>query len=501
MKTSLRLFGALCALAFSINQVQAEPDPSGTSSVQLTLELRDGSRVVGKSVEDTLSFHSAALGDMKLPWAGIRSIEFAGANSSMARLTAANGDGFAVTLAAETLRVETGFGRTEMPVKLIRSVRVSPPATANAAAGTAQLAIELRDGSHVVGKGLDDALNFHSSAMGDLKLTWAGIRSIEYAGTNTDMARLTATNGDVYEVQFATPSVRVETSFGKSELPVKLIRSVKVSAAGRSGPWPPGLVSLWSGDGGGYDPAGGNTATLCGNATCADGMIGQAFSFDGVNSYMKIPQSPNLNFSDQITIAFWMKAAADNPMTTVQGLVASDFYIVEIDAQNGRWGVNFAVRTTANQPISSSGIATAVHFTHISQANGGGAPVTPGQWRHIAATYDGAKLQLYVDGRPWGNPMRETGTILPMLPKSFLTIGSEDGRTICPECFGNRYFKGLIDQAAIYNRALSPAEIQALCAAQNNGELLPPPTPASDATPAIMPGMIRHTSGDAGLRY
>ena len=491
-----RLLGALCALAFCCCPVQAASDATSQSRVQLAIELRDGSRVVGKSVEDALSFHSAALGDMKLSWAGIRSIEFAGTNTSLARLTATNGDGFAITLAAETLRVETGFGQTEMPVKLIRSVRVSPPAGANVAAGpeTAQLAIELRDGSHVVGKGLDDALNFHSPAMGDLKLTWAGIRSIEYAGTNTDRARLTATNGDVYEVQFSTPAVHVETSFGRSELPVKLIRSIKVSAAGRAGPWPPGLVSLWSGEGSGYDPAGGNTAALCGNATFADGKIGQAFSLDGVNSYVKIPQSPNLNLTDQITIAFWMKAAADNPMTTVQGLVVSDFYVVEIDAAHGgRWGVNFAVSTTANAPMDASGHTSIVNFTHTSQANGSSAPVTSGQWHHIAATYDGAKLQLYVDGMPWGNPMRETGTLVPMLPKSYLTIGSEDGRTTCPECFGNRYFKGLIDEVAIYNRALPAREIQALCAAQNNGEPMRPPQAL------VPPGIIRQVINPALL--
>jgi hypothetical protein len=231
MKTIPRLFGALCALAFCSSTAQAAPADAAQSPVQLTIELRDGSRVVGKSPGDTLGVHSAAMGDLQLSWAAIRSIEYAGTNTSLARLTAANGDGFAVTLAADALRVETAFGQTEMPVKLIRSVKVAPPArqATAAAVGAAQLAIELRDGSHVVGKGLDDTLNFHSSAMGDLKLTWAGIRSFDYAGTNTETARLTATNGDVYEVQVTTPAVRVETSFGKTELPVKLIRSVKVS--------------------------------------------------------------------------------------------------------------------------------------------------------------------------------------------------------------------------------------------------------------------------------
>ena len=108
---------------------------------------------------------------------------------------------------------------------------------------------------------------------------------------------------------------------------------------------PSGLVSLWSGEGDCGDCADGNVGTLCGNAAFADGKVGQAFSFDGANSYVKIPQSPNLNPGGQVTIAFWMKAAADNPMTTVQGLVASDFYVVEIDSQNGANGASILPST------------------------------------------------------------------------------------------------------------------------------------------------------------
>ena len=168
------LMGLLCA--------QAAPTGTSNSGFQLTIELRDGSRVVGKTLEDTLSFHSAALGDMKLSWAGIRSIEYA-ADTGTARLTATNGDGFTIQLVADTLRVETGFGKTDLPVKLIRSIKVTLLATPNIQAASAnesgsRLTIELRDGSHVVGKGLDDTLIFHSTAMGDLKLTWAGIRSL-----------------------------------------------------------------------------------------------------------------------------------------------------------------------------------------------------------------------------------------------------------------------------------------------------------------------------------
>ena len=97
---------------------------------------------------------------------------------------------------------------------------------------------------------------------------------------------------------------------------------------------------------------------------------------------------------------------------------------------------------------------------HVSDANGGGAPVTAGRWHHVAATYDGAQLRLFIDGQPWGNPMPHTGAIAPMLPDSFVAIGSEDGRITAPDCIGQRYFKGLIGEVAIYDRALSAAEIR-----------------------------------------
>jgi hypothetical protein len=106
-------------------QANGVPDPSSTdeSSPQLTFDLRDGSRVVGKSLKNTFSFRSPAMGNFKLAWAGVRSIEYAETNTDLARLTATNGDLFVIQLSAVGLRVETGFGQIVLPVKLIRSVK------------------------------------------------------------------------------------------------------------------------------------------------------------------------------------------------------------------------------------------------------------------------------------------------------------------------------------------------------------------------------------------
>jgi hypothetical protein len=104
----------------------AEPETPYKQSpgVQLSVELRDGSRVIGETMEDTLSFHSATLGEMKLRWSGIRTIDY-GAETDAAHLTASNGDSFTVQLSADALRLKTEFGDTKLPMTLIRSIKVS----------------------------------------------------------------------------------------------------------------------------------------------------------------------------------------------------------------------------------------------------------------------------------------------------------------------------------------------------------------------------------------
>ena len=448
----------------------AEPVSTHEPGYRLSIELRDGSRVIGQTTDDILSFHSATLGDMKLSWAGIHAVEYA-ADTDTARLTATNGDAFTVQLSTDTVHLETSFGKIDLPVKLLRSIKVLPAAILNASGGSAamngsssRLTIELRDGSHVVGKSLDDTLNFHSPAMGDLKLTWAGIRSIEYTA-DTDIARLTETNNDVYEVRFADPTVRLETSFGKTELPVKLIRSITVSQTGKLGQLPTGLVALWSGDGDGNDSVGGHDATVPPGITYAPGKVGQGFAFDGQEHRILVPSAPELNFGDNqdFSITTWIEPQPSNTSFGVMSIVDKRFLDpsdspspgYEISLQDGR-------------------IHTRIMNTPFGPA---GPDMRDGQFHLVALTVQRnspAGGHLFVDGYP----------VLTFDTTSLRgDLSNDQPLHIGCNCFPNfnGFFKGIINQVALYNRALSALEIQTIYKDANNGEL--PRSPVSPKLP------------------
>ena len=211
-------------------------------------------------------------------------------------------------------------------------------------------------------------------------------------------------------------------------------------------------VAWWHADGNVRDSAGRDDGILVGNPLYSRGIVGEAFEFDGAGSYVKILKFRMPDVRKGITITFWMKASANNEMHNYQGLVASDYYGVEIsNGFQSNMGVNFYVSSDRGNSWGA-----------ISEANGGGATITAGEWHHIAGTYDGADVALYIDGQAWGNSASYSGNVSPISRSGFLAIGSEDGRTAFPNCLGTRYFNGLIDEVRIYNRAMSASEIRSI---------------------------------------
>jgi len=80
----------------------------------------------------------------------------------------------------------------------------------------------------------------------------------------------------------------------------------------------------------------------------------------------------------------------------------------------------------------------------------GGAGADIGQWVHLAGTYDGSSWNLYRNGQLLGSTADSVGAVE---VNAGWAIGSRGGGT------ADRLFGGLIDDARIYDRALSYGEI------------------------------------------
>lgn len=76
---------------------------------RLTVELRDGSRVVGDSVAKNFEFQSALLGKIKMAVKDIRAVECVSSNS--VKLSTVNGDSLTVAFADSSFAVKTSLAK------------------------------------------------------------------------------------------------------------------------------------------------------------------------------------------------------------------------------------------------------------------------------------------------------------------------------------------------------------------------------------------------------
>jgi hypothetical protein len=343
-----------------------------------------------------------------------------------------------------------------------------------------RLTVELRDGSRVVGTSVEKYFKFHSALLGDLKLDVKDIRSVECVSSNA--AKLSTANGDSLAVSFVDPAFALKTSFGKVELPVDSLRKFSVASGLASGTYRlPGLVALWSAEGDARDSVGGNHGVLEGKIGFAPGKLGQAFSFADENADVKIPASASLNVGagGGFTLAAWI-----NPSD-----VSGHHPLFEWNTADGTtyWGVHFYIDADSFNAgpgaLYGNILDSAGNWHQIHSASGA---VVAGAFQHVALTYEknSGLAKIYCNGVLIAQQF--LGRFNPQT--SFdLYLGKR------PLTQGETYtFAGLLDEAAIYNRALSAPEIQTICRQDNNGEPLPPPAGA----PVLMPanGMFRFSS-------
>jgi glucose/arabinose dehydrogenase len=230
-------------------------------------------------------------------------------------------------------------------------------------------------------------------------------------------------------------SYRVRANDGSSNL-----SGYSNSASATTGSAPPtaGLVAAFSFDegagGSSADASGnGNVGTINGATWSTQGRFGGALSFNGTDNTVRVPSSTSLNLSAAMTLEAWINPAA----------VQSDWRTI-MQRQPDAYFLN---ASNSNGPLLPSGGGT---FGATTAYVSGSTASPVGVWTHVALTYDGATLKLYVNG-VLANSQARTGTIQSGTNPLWIGGNSPYGE----------YFQGLIDELRIYNRALTQAEIQA----------------------------------------
>ncbi|MFB0554050.1 MAG: LamG domain-containing protein, partial [Phycisphaerae bacterium] len=197
------------------------------------------------------------------------------------------------------------------------------------------------------------------------------------------------------------------------------------------------LVGYWKFDEGSgtiaYDSSGnGLDGTLNGDPQWVAGQLGGALDFDGNGDFVEVPHSPLLSITDEITIAAWtyMRANASGEMAIVS---------------KGGWAAN-------DLPYELTETPGGVIFWQFYDDGGRDtcAPDSPpvDEWHHIAGTYDGTIFKCYIDGE-LADEWAYAGT----MPENTASVN------IGQRTRGGCLFNGIIDEVAIYNRALSEDEI------------------------------------------
>ncbi len=189
----------------------------------------------------------------------------------------------------------------------------------------------------------------------------------------------------------------------------------------------------------------------------AFGRVGGGFGLD-VSNHLDVAHAPELD-PEQFTLELWAFVPADHQPSrrTHPWLVGKNLH----EAADGNYGL--AILNGRAQARLNIGGGT----TNAFRAGGDERSALQVEaWNHLAFSYDGTNLQLYVNGAP----VATTAVGRVRRPGAHpLVFGRR------PDGSGDGYpFRGVIDEVRLYDRALSPAQVRARHMRPEAAEAVPP---------------------------
>lgn len=210
-----------------------------------------------------------------------------------------------------------------------------------------------------------------------------------------------------------------------------------------------GLVGYWPFNGNANDASGnGNNGNVNGATLASDrfGNPNSAYSFNGAGNYISVATNPSLDFSinNKISVSLWIYPIA---------YAAGNFNKIFISKQSGSGTTQQGFNCWFNNGNAGMLIRNGSTDNFGGPAYGSALPLN--NWSHLTMTYDTGTAKFYYNGNLIFTATGQTSTI--GNNSLDLLFGKANWNNINAEPFN-----GVMDEIAIYNRALSSSEVNAI---------------------------------------
>ncbi len=209
-----------------------------------------------------------------------------------------------------------------------------------------------------------------------------------------------------------------------------------------------GLVAHYAFDGDATDGSvNSNHGTEYGGLSYVAGVHGQAVSLDGIDDYISVADDDTLDLTTTGTISAWMKLGAGTPGLAFNSIVGK---------ADGSSGGQVSYEMIVSDRFST--VQGYVNDGSVNTSAGNYTNLFDDTWHHAAFTWNGSDGNMYLDG-VLDNDFTGAGTG-GFVNAFTLYIGrfNHTGQ-------GISYTQGALDDIAIYDRALSSAEVGQIAAA------------------------------------
>lgn len=182
------------------------------------------------------------------------------------------------------------------------------------------------------------------------------------------------------------------------------------------------------------------------SATVPPGYSGNSRDFElGDNDRLEKGDGGTIeNTDDTFSVACWVRPESFQSTAGSWNLVVSKYQ----GTNNRSFMLNLQTTTSSTGYPSFRIYDTS---DNSATASGTGGSMSAGTWYHIAGTYDGTTVRIYLDGTEVGTAAF-TGNM----------DNSTAGFRISGVAAGFSYYDGLIDEVAFFSDVITPAEIQDL---------------------------------------